>query len=153
MKPSALERRNQLVTLAASIYLIGAVGYRVASRLGFPIEPLSHLFFSLPGGLAGATLYAAWTGLRGRRQTRWRMAIAAALGIVVIELLERPLINYLGTRGASGMAGGYAFFGRAVTELVCDLSAIVILFALFLSVSAPFARRRTVTPTSSPPPA
>jgi len=153
MKPSALQRRNQLVTLVASIYLVGAVGYRVDSRLGLSIEPLAPLFFSLPGGLAGATLYAAWTGLRGRRQTRWRMSIAAALGIVAIELLEGPLMNYLGTRGTPGMMGGYAFFGRAVTELVCDLSAIVILFALFLSVSAPFARRRAVTPAGPPPPA
>ena len=151
MRRLGVKRRNQLVTVAASLYLAGAVGYRVASKLGFPIDALAPLFSSLPGGLAGAILYAAWTGLRKRRQTRWAMAWSGALGVILAQLLEGPIIRYLGTRVGGGMAGGYAFFGRAVTELICDLSAIVILFALFLSVSAPFARRRAATPASSPP--
>ena len=152
MRLLTLQRRNQLVTWVATLYLIGAVTYRITSKLGVSIEPLAPLFYSLPGGLAGATLYAAWTGLRGRRQTRWGMAVSGALGVIVIELLEARLMSWLGTR-TQASTGGYAFFGRAATELVCDLSAIVILFALFLSVSAPFARRRAVSTAGTSPPA
>lgn len=153
MRLVTLRRRNQLITLLASLYLIGAVGYRVASKLGFTVDILAPLFLSLPGGLAGATLYAAWTGLRGRRQTRWGMGVSGALGVILFELLETRLVAYLSTRVTPGSAGGYFFFGRAVTELICDLSAIVILFALFLSVSAPFARRRALPSAGNPPPA
>ena len=150
MRFLTFQRRNQLVTGVASLYLIGAVGYRVFSKLGVSIEWLAPLFYSLPGGLAGATLYAAWTGMRGRRQTRWAMAISGALGVIAAPLLEARLMAWLGSRATPG-AGNSLFFGRAVTELLCDLSAIVILFALFLSVSAPFARRRPVSTASTPP--
>ena len=123
--------RNRSAAIAALLYLGGAVVYRVASRLDTPIPALAPLYTTLPGGLAGAVLYAAWTGLRGRRQSPWSLALAAAVGVAIVWVVARsqPALSQGPTHPPAW-------------EMVCDLSAVTILFALFMSATLPFARRQ-----------
>src|SRR5262245_12414854 len=120
---------NWLVALAVALYLGGAVVYRAATQLGFAMPGLAPLYHSLPGGLVGGVLYAAWTGLRGRRQTIGALGLSAAAGVIAARLLEAPLMSYLGSLGPPGADPA---FGRTAWEMVCDLSAVTILFALFM---------------------
>lgn len=129
--------RNQWIAAAGLVYLGGAVAYRVASRLDLEWAFLSPLYHALPGGLAGGVLYAAWTGLRGRRQSLMSLALSAAAGLVAAALAMPALWSWMAARDAAPGPGA-----PAAWELVCDLSAITLLFALFMSISLPFTRRR-----------
>ena len=122
--------RNRTAAVAGLLYLGGAVVYRVAAQLETPIPALAPLYTTLPGGLAGAVLYAAWTGLRARRQSPWSLALSAAVGVIIVWLIGR-------TRLAAGPGSA-----AAAWEMICDLSAVTILFALFMSATLPFARRQ-----------
>lgn len=128
--------RNQWIAAVGLVYLGGAVAYRVASRFEVQWPSLSLLYHALPGGLAGGVLYAAWTGLRGRRQSLLSLALAAAAGVVAAALALPALWSAMGADGEPGTPLAW--------ELVCDLSAITLLFALFMSILLPFTRRRPV---------
>ena len=135
--------RNQWIAAAGLIYLGGAVAYRVASRLDVTWPVLSPLYHALPGGLVGAVLYAAWTGLRGRRQSLMSLALSAAASVVATAVA----LPALWTRMAAGTSSGPDGVPPGWV-LVCDLSAITILFALFMSISLPFTRRRPARETA-----
>ena len=128
--------RNQWIAAAGLVYLGGAVAYRVASRFEVHWPILSLVYHALPGGLAAGVLYAAWTGLRGRRQSLMSLALSAAAGVVAAALVLPALWSAVGADGGPGAPPAW--------ELVCDLSAITLLFALFMSILLPFTRRRPV---------
>lgn len=128
---------SRVASIVGSAYLAGAVGYRVASKLGFSIDLLAPLFYTLPGALAGATVYAGWTGFRSRHQDAAGMVIAGAVGVVLAAVVDARLASILSAVLPRGGAGGAGFFGIAVYELLCDLSAIAFLCALLLAGFAP----------------
>ena len=136
--------RNQWIAAAGLIYLGGAVAYRVASRLDVTWPVLSPLYHTLPGGLAGGVLYAAWTGLRGRRQSLMSLALSAAAGVVVAAVALPALWSAM----APAAAGPGVSSVPPAWDLVCDLSAITTLFALFMSISLPLTRRRPARETA-----
>jgi len=142
MKISKRRLRNQSVALVALLYLAAAVGYRVASRLDVALPALAPLYHALPGALGGAVLYVAWTGLRGRRQGVSGLALAAAIGVIVLGLVKAPVLGMLASARNPDTADRFAVMVPAAWEMICDLSAITTLFALFMSVSLPFHRRR-----------
>ncbi len=137
---------SRVASIVGSAYLGGAVGYRVASKLGFPIDLLSPLFYTLPGALAGATVYAAWTGLRNRHQNAAEMVISGTVGVVLALVVEARLPSILSAVFPRGGAGGTGFFGIAVYELLCDLSAIAFLCALLLAGFAPLTHHLAPAP-------
>src|SRR5262245_47121874 len=102
-------------------YLICAILPRLFSRLSV-IAPLAAFYWSLPGALLGSAVYAAWTGFRGRRQSRLGIVIGGAVGVLVsgfaIARLPAGAQPFPGPRGDPGL-------GAAVYALLCDLSAIV----------------------------
>jgi hypothetical protein len=136
MKTSKRRLRDLSAALAAVLYLSAAVGYRVASRLDVALPALAPLYHALPGGLAGAALYVAWTGLRGRQQELSSLTLAAGLGAIVIGLVKGPALAMLASVRSPDTTVPAAW------EMICDLSAITILFALLMSASLPFHRRR-----------
>jgi len=148
--PVALDRVAEYLGVA---YLLGAVGYRLSSLFRAWVEPLAPLYFSLPGALAGSTLYSAWTGLRGRRQSATALVAWGAAGVVVAWVAQarwEASLPFLPPAGARGLdALGMDFY-----RLLCDLSGIVFLFSLFLAAWAPGARRRRPAgePVGPPPP-
>ena len=128
---------HRVATLVGVGYLVCAITPRLLSSVGVEL-PLASFYWSLPGALLGCATYAAWTGLRGRAQNVLGLVTSGAVGLLLtgIVVVRLPLtIRPLG----SGPFEGFSFFGRAAYGVLCDLSAIVFLFALFLAAYAPAA--------------
>ena len=134
---------SRVAAIVGTGYLAGAVAHRLLPHSKF-FEPFAPLYWSIPGALAGAALYAAWTGLRGRPQDTLGMALSGTVGVVLTGLAVRRLPDM--TRALfPGSADHALFLATAFYETLCDVSAIVFLFALFLAAFVPSARL-------SPPP-
>lgn len=121
-------------------YLVLAVAPRLLAGIGLHV-PLASFYWSLPGALAGAAAYAAWFALRGASQRVSGMVLAGAIGILLtgVALLRLPAT----IRPLSEIPNdARAFFGTAIYATMCDLSAIVFLFALFLTAFVPVGRER-----------
>lgn len=131
---------HRVATYVGAGYLAGAIGHRLFSGVRL-VEPLAPLFWSLPGALAGCALYAAWTGLRNRPQSALGMLSTGAVGMGLGGFAIRRLpaaIQALWPRSHDA----FVFNATAFYETLCDLSAIVFLFALFLAAFVPIARSR-----------
>jgi hypothetical protein len=118
-------------------YLICALLPRLLSSAGV-LVPLAAFYWSLPGALLGGVTYASWTGFRGRAQSVLGMVIAGAIGVLLtgVAVVRLPVTIRPFAQGGSA---GVSFFGGAAYEVLCDLSAIVFLFALFLAAYVPAA--------------
>jgi len=139
----SLRPRVQLERVAGLVgagYLICALLPRVLSTAGVQL-PLASFYWSLPGALLGCVSYAAWTGLRGRVQGVLGMVASGAAGVLASGFLIVRLPVTIRPFAVSG-SSPVSFFGAATYGVLCDLSAIVFLFALFLVayLPAPAAR-------------
>lgn len=137
MSPLPRVALQRVATLVGTGYLVLAILPRVLSAFGVEL-PLASFYWSLPGALIGCVTYAAWTGLRARPQSVLGMVGGGALGILVSGAIVLRLPATI--RPLSSTMDGFSFFGRAVYGVLCDLSAIVFLFALFLAAYAPAVR-------------
>lgn len=134
-EPRVVWRR--VAALVGTGYLACAIVPRLLSSVGFFL-PLASFYWSLPGALLGATVYAAWTGLRGRTQGILPMVVAGMAGVLLTGVLVVRLPATIRPFAPNG-AGGFSFLGASVYGMLCDLSAIVFLFALFLAAYVPAA--------------
>lgn len=137
MSPLPRVALQRVATLVGTGYLVVAILPRVFSAFGVEL-PLASFYWSLPGALIGCVTYAAWTGLRGRPQSVLGMVVGGALGLIASGAVVLRLPATI--RPLSAAMDGFSFFGRAVYGVLCDLSAIVFLFALFLAAYAPAVR-------------
>lgn len=132
---------ERIAGYAAIGYLVLAVAPRLLLGLGVHV-PLAFFYWSLPGALAGAALYASWFAARGRSQRASGMVLAGLTGIL---LAGAALFRLPALLPFPGMPKDpWAFLSSAVYATICDLSAIVFLFALFLTAFVPVARERWV---------
>lgn len=127
---------QRVATLVGVGYLVCAITPRILSSVGVEL-PLASFYWSLPGALLGCVTYAAWTGLRGRPQNVLGIVISGAAGLLLagIAIVRLPVT----IRPLASGSPGFSFFGRAAYGVLCDLSAIVFLFALFLAAYVPAA--------------
>jgi hypothetical protein len=149
MESRPADMPDRIAAVVGILYLLAAVGYRVSARLLSPSRVLAPLFDSLPGALGGAVIYAAWTGLRTRRQGAWGLVLSGLAGAVLAALLRARIAGGMGGAVPGEVAVGFGGIGRQVYPLLCDLSAIVILFALFLAAVAPGIRPDAAQPPRS----
>lgn len=128
---------ERVAVLVGTGYLACAITPRLLSSAGIDL-PLASFYWSLPGALLGCGAYAAVTGLRGRRQSALGLVASGAIGLLLsgIVVLRLPVT----IRPLASTIDGFSFFGRAAYGVLCDLSAIVFLFALFLTAYVPHAR-------------
>ena len=133
-RPILFNRVARYVTIG---YLFCAIAPRLLSSVG--VLPLASFYWSLPGALLGSVAYAAWTGLRDRRQSILGLTLSGAAGVLLsgtailrLPATIRPL--------PSSAADGVSFFGTAVYGTLCDLSAIVFLFAIAMAAFVPAGR-------------
>ena len=126
---------ERVAGLVGAGYLVLALLPRVLSTAGV-LVPLASFYWSLPGALLGCVVYAAWTGLRGRGQGVLGMVGSGATGVLASGFL---IVRLPVTIRPFAVAGSPAssFFGAATYGMLCDLSAIVFLFALFLVAYLP----------------
>ena len=126
---------QRVAALVGAGYLACAVVSRLLSSAGV-LVPLAPFYWSLPGALAGCAAYAAWTGLRDRPQSVLPMVLAGAAGVLLSGL---TVVRLPVTIRPFGGAAGFSFMGAQAYATLCDLSAIVFLFALFLAAYVPAA--------------
>jgi hypothetical protein len=121
-------------------YLVLAVTPRLLTGLGVQV-PLASFYWSLPAALLGTAAYASWLAIRGKSQRVSGMVLAGMAGVLLggAALLRLPVTIRPLTQLPND---AWAFFGTAVYLTVCDLSAIVFLFALFLAAFVPLTRAR-----------
>ena len=136
MSPRPRVLLQRVAAMVGIGYLALAITPRLLSAAGIEL-PLASFYWSLPGALFGCSAYAAWTGLRARPQSVLGMVTSGAMGLLLsgIVVLRLPVT----IRPLATSAEGFSFFGRAVYGVLCDLSAIVFLFALFVAAYAPAA--------------
>jgi len=135
MSPRPRFQLERVAGLVGAGYLILALLPRILSTAGVFL-PLASFYWSLPGALVGCVAYAAWTGLRGRGQGIIGMVLSGAAGVVLSGFLIVRLPVTIRPFAGDG-ATGFSFFGAATYGVLCDLSAIVFLFALFLVAYLP----------------
>ena len=135
MSSSRLVQLERVAGLVGAGYLICALLPRVLSTAGV-VLPLASFYWSLPGALLGCVAYAAWTGFRGRGQGVLGMVASGAAGILASGFLIVRLPVTIRPFAATG-SSAISFFGAATYGMLCDLSAIVFLFALFLVAYLP----------------
>lgn len=144
--PIVLERVAVLVGIG---YLVLAIGSRLLSSMGVFL-PLGQAYWSLPGALIGCAAYAGWTGLRDRGQSALGMVLAGMAGVLAIGVFITRLPATIRPFSPSG-GPGWSFFGAAVYGVLCDLSAIVFLFALFLAAYVSGRPAGIPVPREEPP--
>jgi hypothetical protein len=140
MRSFRLVQLERVAGLVGAGYLICALLPRVLSTAGV-LLPLASFYWSLPGALLGCVVYAAWTGLRGRRQGVLGMVASGAAGVLASGFLIVRLPLTIRPFAAAG-SSSVSFFGAATYGVLCDLSAIVFLFALFLVAYLPATAKR-----------